>query len=90
MVGTTRLHIDSGGTNSRSVTTTPNTVVMSGQMKLIEIEKRIPSWALDRRTREAGLRGVAAARAILEMKSSSHTPDVASDMKRYKILSHRH
>lgn len=73
-----------------TVTTTPNNLIMSGQMKLIEIEERIPSWTLDRRTREAGLRGVAAARAILEMKSSSNTPDFASDMKRYKILGQGH
>ncbi len=40
-------------------------------MRLIEIEERIPTWALDRRTREVGLKGVAAARAVLQKPSSS-------------------
>ncbi len=44
---------------------------MSAQMRLIEIEEGIPAWALDRRTREVGLKGVAAARAVLQSPSSS-------------------
>ncbi len=55
-------------------------------MKLIEIEEHIPSWTLDRQTREVGLKGIAVARAILEKKSSSSTANFACDMKRYKIL----
>jgi hypothetical protein len=36
-----------------------------GQLRLLSGRERTPEWVLDERTRSAGLRGVAEARAIL-------------------------
>lgn len=54
-------------------------------MRLIDFEERIPAWALDRRTREVGLKGVAAARAVLEKQSNNKAPNFAFDSKHYKL-----
>jgi hypothetical protein len=62
---------------------------MSGQMRLVEIEERIPNWVLDRQTREVGLKGVAVARAILEKKSGKNSPSFSGEMKKFKIAGNR-
>ena len=71
--------------NLSIVTAIIHNLIMSGQMRLIEIEERIPNWALDRQTREVGLKGVAVARAILEKKSGKSSPSLTGEMQKFRI-----
>ena len=71
--------------NLSIVTAIIHNLIMSGQMRLIEIEERIPNWVLYRQTREVGLKGVAVARAILEKKSGKSSPSLTGEMQKFRI-----